>query len=164
MPAIYLQTTVILFPWEMMGKNYKKNLTQTAWHWSSPLIRSLPVSASPAVPTHHKLSSLLNLTGDTAASPRKVQLNLSGYILMKWTTSLLQTYTHRMCDIPDSAALVTSQANGSLWWSCLFFISRLRERQAIKYNWSLQQSWNLGPRRRLLSGCLIIMWPSCWFW
>ncbi len=130
---------------------------------NSLYVASLSLSFSITVAVHLRLSSLYQ-TGDTAVSLRKVQLHLNGYVLMKWTTSLIQAHIHRTCDIPDSSAAVASQANRTCHWSRPFFLSQPRERRAIKSNWSLQQCWDLGPRRPQRSGCLIIMWPSCWFW
>lgn len=155
--TINLQTTVILLPIETMAKA-TKHVNQT--FKLSKLTPGHP--ASPTVP--NLLTKSFIQTGDTAASLRKVQLNLRVYILMKWTTSLLQTHFRRVYDIPDSSALVTSQANGTCQWSRLLFLSQPRERRAIKSNWSLQESCALGPRRPRQSGCFIIMWPSCRFW
>lgn len=87
-----------------------------------PFNKSSPCHLSPflsaALPTHHSLSLIQD--GDTAACLKRVPLHLSGYVLMKWAISPLQTHTHGICDIPDSSALTAFQANSTCQWNRLF--------------------------------------------
>ena len=142
-----------------------ENESQVVWNWNSPLIRSLSFT----LPLYFCISSsqvVKSLTpdGKHCCQSKESPTAPKWVCLMKWTTSPLQTHTHSTCDIPDSSALADSQANGTCQWSRPFFLSRPREKRAIKSNGSLQRCWDLGLRRPCLSGCLIIMWPSCWFW